>query len=58
MWGVICSLLIMIPFYAFLIAIMIGTDTYKMVLLVGIVAVIQTIATIMSNFGGLWGGIL
>lgn len=52
--GVICSMLIVIPLYATLIALMIGTDTYKMVLIVGGLAVLETIATVLRNIGGIW----
>lgn len=49
--GVICSLLIVIPFYAILLALMVGTDTYKMVLLAGLIAAVQAIATLFNNVG-------
>lgn len=53
-WGIVCSLLIVVPFYAFIIAIIVGTESYKLLIIVGILAVLETIASVMSNFGGLF----
>lgn len=50
-WGLLCSFVVIVPFYATLIALMIGTDAYKMVIILGLVAVIQTVATAISNWG-------
>ena len=54
--GIVCSLLIVVPFYAGLIAILIGGGV-KMLIGVGILAAIQAIATVISNWdvGGLFG---
>lgn len=48
--GLLCSLLIVVPFYAGLIAICIGGGV-EMLIMVGILAAIQGIATLISNFG-------
>lgn len=48
--GILCSLLIVVPFYAGLIAICIGGGV-EMLIMVGILAAIQGIATLISNFG-------
>lgn len=48
--GIICSLLIVVPFYAGLIAICIGGGI-QMLIWVGILAAIQGIATLISNIG-------
>ena len=46
--GILCSLLIVVPFYAGLIAICIGGGV-EMLIMVGILAAIQGIATLISN---------
>lgn len=48
--GILCSLLIVVPFYAGLIAICIGGGI-QMLVWVGILAAIQGIATLISNIG-------
>lgn len=48
-WGLLCSLLIVIPFYAGLIAICIGGGM-EMLIMVGILAAIQGLATLVSNW--------
>ena len=48
--GILCSLLIVVPFYAGLIAICIGGGI-EMLIWVGILAAIQGIATLISNIG-------
>ena len=53
--GIVCSLLIVVPFYAGLIAICIGGGV-EMLIGVGILAAIQAIATLISNWD--FGGIL
>lgn len=53
--GVLCSLLIVVPFYAGLIAICIGGGV-EMMIMVGILAAVQGIATLISNWD--FGGIL
>ena len=57
--GIVCSLLIVVPFYAGLIAICIGGGV-EMLIGVGILAAIQAIATIISNWdlGDILGGLL
>ena len=51
--GVICSLVIVVPFYAGLIAICIGGGI-EMLIWVGILAAIQGIATLISNAKDWW----
>ena len=52
--GILCSLVIVVPFYAGLIAICISGDGIKMIVLAGILAAIQGIATLISNAGSWW----
>ena len=52
--GLLCSLVIVLPFYAGLLAICVSGDGVKMLILAGILAAIQGIATLISNVGGIW----
>lgn len=51
--GVLCSLIIVVPFYAGLVAICISGNGMKMLILAGVLAAIQGIATLISNLGNL-----
>lgn len=51
--GILCSLVIVVPFYAGLIAICISGNGMKMLILAGVLAAIQGIATLISNLGNL-----
>ena len=51
--GILCSLVIVVPFYAGLIAICISGNGMKMLILAGVLAAIQGIATLISNLGDL-----
>lgn len=51
--GILCSLVIVVPFYAGLVAICISGNGMKMLILAGVLAAIQGIATLISNLGNL-----
>ena len=55
MMGAICSFVIVIPLYAGLIALALGS--WQAMIITGILAVIETVATLISNWGGWFGGL-